>query len=264
MINKVSLFVAVLVSVFLWNAIPHNGAITHLLSSDQQVETFDGSQLSSFGQAIIQHPLTHLVEDAGVEDSKAVRVDYQGYERGSKRVVVSPAIEPRTSYTLSYWVRFCKGFDFARGGKLHGLGPAKPVAGGKAITADGWSARLMFRGDGGLQTYVYHQDMKGVYGDTKVASGFKFEPDRYYNVVMQVTLNQPAEKANGLVKVWVDDKLLIEHEHLRFRDRVNSESHIQRLMFNTFHGGSDPSWAPRDADGGYKTDCAFFDNIKLI
>lgn len=262
--NKVSLFLITLLSILLLSWRAGDEAIENLFTSSQQVETFDDSELSSLGQAIINHPLTHLVKGAGVNNSQALQVDYQGYERGSQRVVVSLAIEPRIRYTLSYWVRFCKDFDFARGGKLHGLGPIKPVTGGKTITAEGWSARLMFRGDGGLQTYVYHQDMKGGYGDTKAAPDFMFEPDRYYHVAMQVILNQPAQKANGLIKVWVNNKLLIEHGHLRFRDSVSTKSEIQRFMFNTFHGGSDPSWAPRDADGGYKMDCAYFDDIELI
>ena len=177
----------------------------------------------------------------GIEGSTALRVDYEGYERGSRRVVVSPRIEPASQYELSYWVQFCDGFDFGRGGKLHGVGPANPVAGGNDITPEGWSARLMFRGDGGLQTYVYHQDMQGKYGDTTVALDFTFQPGQYHHVVMQVALNAPAEEPNGFIKVWVDDELLIEHSTLRFRDRLTPESDIQRLMFNTFHGKKQPT-----------------------
>ncbi|MBP5980588.1 MAG: hypothetical protein KA748_10305 [Halomonas sp.] len=226
-------------------------------------ETLDSDNFSPQGQAILEHSRTQLVPNQGIEGSTALRVDYEGYERGSHRVVVSPPISPAAQYELSYWVRFCDGFDFARGGKLHGVGPTAPVGGGNPITPEGWSARLMFRGDGGLQTYVYHQDMSGKYGDTAIAPNFTFQPGQYQHVVMQVMLNAPAEEANGLIKVWVDDELLIEHQGLRFRDRLTPESEIQRLMFNTFHGGSSPEWAPRMADGSYKTDCAFFDNIAL-
>lgn len=231
--------------------------------NERSMETFDSGTLSSLGQAIADHSRTHLTPHQGIEGSTALQVDYEGYERGSHRIAVSPPISPANQYELSYWVRFCDGFDFARGGKLHGVGPANPVAGGNAITPEGWSARLMFRGDGGLQTYVYHQDMSDKYGDTAVAPNFTFQPGQYHRVVMQVMLNAPAEEGNGLIKVWVDDELLIEHQGLRFRDRLKSESDIQRLMFNTFHGGSSPEWAPRMADGSYKTDCAFFDNIAL-
>ncbi|WP_144984508.1 polysaccharide lyase [Halomonas sp. C22] len=233
-------------------------------SPDDDTERFESNTLSPVGQAIVDHSLTHLVPGAGIEGSTALQVDYQGYERGSRRVVVSPRIEPALQYELSFWVEFCDGFDFARGGKLHGLGPANPVAGGNTITPDGWSARLMFRGDGGLQTYVYHQDMAGRYGDTRRAEAFQFTPGQYHHVRMQVDLNAPSSADNGQVLVWVDDALVIEHTGLRFRDVENDQSLIQRLMFSTFHGGSSPEWAPRDSTGAFKTDCAFFDDFSLL
>ncbi|MBL1377768.1 hypothetical protein JKV55_10550 [Zobellella sp. CGMCC 1.18722] len=131
------------------------------------------------------------------------------------------------------------------------------------LTPEGWSARLMFRRNGGLQSYVYHQNQAGRFGDTTIADGFAFEPNRYHHLVMQVVLNTPASANNGSVLVWVDSKLLIEHNGLRFRSKETPASEIQRLLFNTFHGGSSPDWAPRHADGSYKTDCAFFDNLEL-
>lgn len=236
------------------------------LSPEQSatVETFDSASLSALGRALEEHQLTRIVTNSGQGNSRALRVDYQGYERGSRRVVVSPRIEPAEQYDFSFWVQFCEGFDFARGGKLHGVGPSGPVTGGNPVTPDGWSARLMFRGDGGLQTYIYHQGMAGRFGDTQRAAEFAFEPGRYYHVRMRVTLNTPAQESNGHVTVWVDDERLIEHTGLRFRDREGDASQIQRLLFSTFHGGSSPDWAPRHSDGRYKTDCAFFDNIELI
>lgn len=237
-----------------WKAIP---------SHDNAIERFDSNTLSPVGQAIVDHPLTHLAPSEGIGESQALKVEYQGFERGSRRVVATPRIPRADVYELSFWVQFCEGFDFARGGKLHGLGPARPVTGGDSITPEGWSARLMFRGDGGLQTYVYHQDMAGKFGDTEVAAAFAFEPGRYHHIAMHVRMNTPASARNGSIDVWVDDKLVIQHDALRFRDRVTPESNIQRLLFSTFHGGSSPEWAPRNDDGSYKTDCAFFDDITV-
>lgn len=232
-------------------------------SPHSYIETFDSLTLSPAGQALVDHPLTRLVFQEGVGGSTALRVDYEGYERGSRRVVVSPHISPAQQYEFSFWVQFCEGFDFARGGKLHGVGPYTPVTGGHDITPKGWSARLMFRSDGGLQTYIYHQEMAGRFGDAQRADDFVFEPGRYHHVSMQVTLNDPATESNGSVVVSVDNKRLIEHSGLRFRAETSEQSQIQRLLFNTFHGGSSPEWAPRNADGSYKTDCAYFDTIAL-
>lgn len=226
-------------------------------------ESFDDSSLSPQGETILEHNLVQLIEGEGRDGSHALRVNYEGYDRGSRRVVKSPRIPPAERYELAFWVRFCEEFDFARGGKLHGLGPVRSITGGNEITPEGWSARLMFRRDGGLQTYVYHQDMSGRYGDTEVASGFAFQPGQYHHVLMRVALNDAAESANGSMDVWVDDQLVIEHGGLRFRDQITSDSAIQRLLFSTFHGGSNPEWAPRNDDGSYKTDCTFFDDITL-
>lgn len=203
-------------------------------------------------KAIVGHQLTQLVAGEGREGSQALRVDYEGYERGSPRVVISPRIEPAEQYELSYWVQFCDGFDFSQGGKLHGLGPSNPVTGGKAITPEGWSARLMFRHDGGLQTYVYHQNMAKRYGDAEVALDFAFQPSQYHHIVMRVALNDLTEEASGSMVVWVDDELVIEHNELRFRDQATLDSTTQRLLFSIFHGGSSPEWAPRNADGSSK------------
>jgi len=35
-------------------------------------------------------------------------------------------------------------------------------------------------------------------------------------------------------------------------------------MISTFHGGHDPSWAPKDADGTFTTVHARFDDFKVM
>lgn len=227
-------------------------------------EKFDSLLSGAFGRAVLAHRNTELVADKGTESSRAVRVDYHGFERGSKRVVVSSPLKATEQAELAFSVKFCPGFDFARGGKLHGLGPAKPVAGGNAVTDDRWSARLMWRRDGGLMSYVYHQDMKGKFGDTQVSSGFHFEPGRYHSIVMTVTLNSAADLSDGRLDVAVDGHAIISHDRLRFRSTESAAGLIQTIMFNTFHGGSSPEWAPRYADGRFKIDCAYFDDFSVV
>lgn len=36
---------------------------------------------------------------------------------------------------------------------------------------------------------------------------------------------------------------------------------VTHLLFSTFYGGSDPSWAPKDKDGKYMDVHAYFDNL---
>ncbi len=242
------------------------GALLNLASASCALafpwrESFDG-RLSAIGRSIARHPLVSPSADGGVGGSGAIRVSYQGYERGSRRVQVRlPIPQPAKSYQLSFAVRFCDGFDFAKGGKLHGLGPKHPVTGGNPVSPHGWSARLMFREGGGLKTYVYHQDMPGPYGQSQVARGFRFVPGRFYNISMRVTLNDPATARNGSVEVLVDGVPLIRHDGLRLRASEGPDGMIQTVLFSTFHGGNSAEWAPRNTGTGtFKEDCAYFDD----
>jgi hypothetical protein len=225
-------------------------------------ETFDRNVTTAFGAAVVRDRHISLAKGMGVDGSDAVKVDYIGNAQGSERVTVSYRLPQKSvEYTLKFDVNFCKGFDFAKGGKLHGLGPERPVAGGESFDASQWSARLMFRGDGGLQTYIYHQDMPGKYGQVVVAKGFRFEPGKYYSIKYQLRLNTPPDKSNGAVRVFVNEKEVIQQNGIRFRAANGQESLISTLMFNTFHGGHKPEWAPRNDDGSYAIDCAYYDNF---
>lgn len=224
-------------------------------------ENFD-SPLGKFGDQVVRHRLVSLSAGEGVGGTTGIKVTYQGNQQGSRRVLAKAPLEvPAVEVALEFAVRFCPGFDFAKGGKLHGLGPREPVTGGKPVTPAGWSARLMFRANGGLMTYVYHQDQPRRFGEVKVAQDFRFAPGVYHRVRMQVRLNEPPSVANGFVHVSVDGRELIRHEGIRFRSVEGSESLIQTVLFSTFHGGSSPDWAPRTADGAYKVDCAYFDDF---
>jgi hypothetical protein len=228
-------------------------------------EHFDRNATTAFGAAVFQDRHISFAKGMGVNGSDAIRVDYIGNNQGSERVVVNYRLPQKSlEYTLKFDVSFCKGFDFAKGGKLHGLGPLRPVGGGERFDAEQWSARLMFRGDGGLQTYLYHQDMRGKYGESVSAKGFRFEPGKYYSIKYQLGLNSPPEKSNGYVRVFVNDKEVIHQEGIRFRASNSPDSLISTLMFNTFHGGHKPDWAPRNPDGSYAVDCAYYDNFAAM
>ncbi|RUO45178.1 polysaccharide lyase [Idiomarina aquatica] len=227
-------------------------------------EDFDGFFRSSEASTLHHLELASIVFNEGTDASKALKVYYQGYDRGSKRVVKTlPLPQAMTSATLSFAVKFCEGFDFAKGGKLHGFAPSNPVTGGAPIKPDGWSVRAMWGKNGQLKTYVYHQGMKGKYGDAKPAPTFRFKPGRYYQLSYQLTLNQPASASNGEFSLWVDGERVVTHSGLQLRASDDPSTLIRQFMFNTFHGGSAPEWAPRDASGNYKRDCAYFDDIRI-
>ncbi len=227
-------------------------------------ESFDGKTMTGFGLAVVKDSNVYLVSGKGVNGSNAIKVNYRGNSKGSERVIVNYKLPRSLQYTLSFDVNFCAGFDFRKGGKLHGLGPANPVAGGKEVSPPRWSARSMFRRQGGLQSYIYSQNMKGKYGDVVIAKNFRFQPGRYYALTFQVVLNHPVSASNGTMRIFVNGIPVIYHSNIRFRSTDSLDSQISTLMFNTFHGGHKADWAPRNANGSYKVDCAYFDNFAVF
>ena len=208
-------------------------------------------------RALLRHPRLSAQDGA-------LRAVYVGGEMGSERIVVRhPLPRPTREATLTFRVRFADGFDFARGGKLHGLGPSRPVTGGDPGRPDGWSVRLMWTRDGGLQTYVYHQGQPGKYGDVRRADDFAFEPGRWHEVSLAVRVNAPPDAANGLVRATVDGRVVAEHEGLRLRAAGGDDTLVRQFLFSTFHGGNGPEWAPRDAGGGFATVHAEFDDVEV-
>lgn len=246
-------------------AVLHADAQPSGLATPRSVLVEDFEQLDQpAAERLIAHRYVHFAPEQGVDGTGGIRVSYQGNERGSARVVRNVGLAGASEQAeLEFAVQFCPGFDFARGGKLHGLGPQQPVAGGNPVEPERWSARLMWRANGTLQTYVYHQDQPGRYGDTKTAPDFQFQSGQYYQVKVRVTLNSAADLADGSMQVYVNNQQLIDHQALRFRSEMSDASQIHQFLFSTFHGGSSPEWAPRDESGQYKLDCAYFDAIRV-
>jgi len=142
---------------------------------------------------------------------------------------------------FSYSIRFKEGYEFVRGGKLPGLGGGKSNTGGKAPSGrDGWSSRFMWRSGGRLSAYVYHADQPTKYGEHFDATG-KFTPGRWHRLKMRVSMNTPG-KRNGSVSGWLDGEKVIDVNNLRFRDI--SSIKIDKVLFETFFGGSGASYAP--------------------
>jgi hypothetical protein len=145
---------------------------------------------------------------------------------------------------LSYTLRFSKDFDLVKGGKLPGLcgGPENVSGGRPANGQNGFSARLMWRRDGRGEAYVYHKNQKGDYGDSfAFPADFRFPTDTPVKVRLAVSMNMPG-KSDGVLRVWIDEKLLVERSDMEWRS-VDSFG-VDGLYFETFHGGGDRSWAP--------------------
>ncbi len=229
------------------------------------LETFDQKEPGPVHRALASHDLAEIVPGEGVDGSNAVRVSYVGYEQGSKRIVRRfPISQKLREATLNYDVKFDQDFQFVRGGKLHGLGPERPITGGNPMRPEGWSARIMFRRDDKPSTYLYSQNKSGKYGESRAAESdrFTFDKGKYYAISLHVRLNDP-DQDNGFAHVYINGSRAITHENVQFRGVGGDPTLISQFLFSTFHGGSNEDWAPRDGDGNLTTVHAYFDNFAV-
>ncbi len=173
-----------------------------------------------------------------------LEVSYPPTSKGTPRITTKKAFSPiDDEYTLSYRVKFGANYRWARGGKMHGLGPTSPTTGCQPKTDDGWSVRMITQSVGRLALYIYDQDRNNPNGcgEGFTASGFQInELERWYDISIYVKLNSPNEH-NGIAKLFVDGVQIHQVENLRLRSTSSTESEIRSLMFNTFYGGG--SWA---------------------
>jgi hypothetical protein len=214
---------------------------------------------------LARHEQLTIERGAGVDDSHALKATYVGYPRGSQRIVMTyPLPRGVTEATLQYDVKFDRDFQFVRGGKLHGLGPERRITGGRQMQPDGWSARVTFKQRGALASYIYCQDKQGKYGQS-VASTRRFhaQKGRYYAVSLHVKLNDPPRKDNGFAAIYVNGQGVVPHADIQYRAIDGERTLIQKFLFSTFHGGHEPKWAPKDANGDYVDVHAYFDNIAV-
>lgn len=149
------------------------------------------------------------------------------------------------SACLQYRVRFEDGFAFRKGGKLPGLYEGAAPSGGEEVTGDdGWSVRLMWRKDGEGELYEYIANKKGKYGASIGRGLYSFPRGRWVTIDLEVKANDPGQ-ANGIARLWIDGRPVIEQNDIVY----NASAAIRDggLMFSTFFGGSDKSWAsPKD------------------
>jgi len=141
---------------------------------------------------------------------------------------------------LSYFVRFPSNFDFRRGGKLPGLFGGKVNTGGNIPDGiNGFSTRLMWRAKGIGEVYAYlPTSIK--HGTSLGRGNWQFQPGVWHHIKQVVLVNDLPQK-NGEIWVWVDNKLVLSHGGLQFR--TTDTLKIEGILFSTFFGGQDASWA---------------------
>ena len=195
---------------------------------------------------------TKVIKDYSGKFSRVLRVRYpagsasptvtdsKGAPQGGTQVFANLGIPSKDSLRLSYYVRFSKDFDFVKGGKLPGLFGGT-VNNGRKIPdgTDGFSTRSMWRKNGAGEVYAYLPSSRE-HGTSIGRGNWQFQPGTWHHLEQVVVLNQPG-KANGQIQVWLDGKKVLTENALTFR--TTNALKIEGILFSTFFGGGDSSWA---------------------
>lgn len=178
--------------------------------------------------------------------------------------------QPFQSMLLTYDVAFDKGFNWTKGGKLPGIRGGKHANGcfGGSLPngTDCFSIRLDWRPDGEGEANAFIPNpgtfcnATGVHctsgaGISIAPSAFSFQSGGWNRVSILVRLNDPPSSSNGDFAVYFNDVPAISQSGLQFR--IGNEVNATGLVFSTFFGGEDSSWAPPTDQH------AFFRNIQL-
>ncbi|QFR39070.1 hypothetical protein A9Q91_02440 [Candidatus Gracilibacteria bacterium 28_42_T64] len=139
---------------------------------------------------------------------------------------------------FSYDLEFAPNFDFVKGGKLPGLCGGDCARGGENAN-NGFSIRFAWKKDGYLDTLssIPGASKYGSYSGKKL---FKFEAGKNYNISQEIILNTPGKNDGSLI-VMVDGSEVYKQTDLLYRN--NGAIQLDSILFSTFFGGSDISWA---------------------
>lgn len=159
---------------------------------------------------------------------------------GGAQAQLHDAAGALTTATLTYQVRFPVGFTWVKGGKLPGL------CGGTCWTGSnngpgGWTTRFMWRSGGAGEVLLSDATTTG-YGSDLGKGLWYFKADGAWHTISQrIHLNTPGA-ADGYIDVTYDGALVAYLTGITFR--TSATTVIDSLMFSTFFGGHDSTWAP--------------------
>lgn len=152
---------------------------------------------------------------------------------------------------LTCELTFNKDFKGVKGGKLPGLcgGPESVTGGNPANGRNGFSARLMWRADGRGEAYVYHINQSKKHGESfPFPSDLRFQTGEPLLVRLRVSMNAPGRR-DGELNVWIGTTKSSKFRHVLCRTdiewRATRDFALDGLLFQSFYGGGDKTWAPR-------------------
>lgn len=154
---------------------------------------------------------------------------------------------------LSYDIRFNKGFNLDKNGKLPGL------AGGLSFDDSddantAWDGKLMWRSGGYLEFYL-KQPFSNTkhYKWTKDGIETSVVTDKWYNIEIRYKMNTIGEK-DGIMEAWLNGMPVAIYSNCIFRKNANVK--IYKMFFSTFFGGN-------QSDNPNQDCYALFDNFTV-
>jgi hypothetical protein len=196
--------------------------------------------------------------------NNTVKVSYVPSATGTNVISASKEIPDlyQNEVMMEFEVFFDKDFEWVNGGKMHGLisgNPKTTATGCVTQPRNGWSFRLMWRGDARIALYIYDQSRLTngqACGNNIDSPKDTLAKNRWINIKMYMKLNTRGSAADGIAKLYVDNKLILQRTNIQYRG-VDTGATIDFVSFGTFYGGHDPSWSPS------KTTYAMYRGVKL-
>ena len=144
---------------------------------------------------------------------------------------------------LTYDLKFSEGFNFVKGGKLPGLYGGAGNTGGKIPNGyDGFSTRFMWLPKGGGAVYAYLPSSEN-WGTAIGSTSWSFRNKDRIELKQLVRLNSIGHD-DGVIKVWLDGKLVFYTSDLVFR--YGEDLLVDGVLFSSFFGGNRPEFGAKE------------------
>lgn len=155
---------------------------------------------------------------------------------------------------LSYKIKFEEGFEWPRGIKFPGLKMHPTMGAGNGLDPKDGGSTIRFQANnkGKLRWYVYHHEMKSIWGEWLGWDGFQLVPGKEYHIKLSIKLNTP-DKSDGELKLFVNGNLENTQSGMKFRTKTSVQN-INRLSVSTFMGGNDSTYVSPKTQYAYMND----------
>ncbi len=204
-------------------------------------------------------------------DRTWLRAYHEPQSYGTRRCTISHQLDIGKAYRVSWLCKLSNNWEFGgpikesnplsgQSGKMGmGLGDNTYLTSGGDINPKGFTCRGQWRGPS-KKAYCYDTRRSLVavgkpdgraYGDERPLPSYPttmseapLVPGRIHKVVMDVHMNTSWAVADGMLKMWVDDKQIIDDRGLHWMGTVDVAPNIGQSLLTSFHGGSSTAWAP--------------------